>query len=174
MLILLTGGSACGKSTYGEELAVLGPKPLYYIAAMQPFDEECLRKIARHRALRADKGFSTIERYTGVDTLDLPQKGGTALLECLCNLTANEMYIQPDHPLDPVEKVVAGVENLRRQTDTMIVITNDVGSDNEAYSPETRAYIRALGQINARVAQTADRVYELVAGIPLCLKGGQA
>ena len=174
MLILLTGGSACGKSTYGEKLAVSGPKPLYYVAAMQPFDDECLRKIARHRELRRDKGFETIERYTSVDTLKLPQKGGTALLECLCNLTANEMYIQPDAPVDPVEKVVAGVENLRRQTDTLIVITNDVGSDNEDYSDETRQYIRALGQINARVAAMADQVYELVAGIPLCLKGERA
>ena len=171
MLILLTGGSACGKSTYGEDLAVQGPKPLYYIAAMQPYDEECLRKIARHRALRKDKGFETIERYIGVDTLKLPQTGGTVLLECLCNLTANEMYIQPDQPVDPVEKVVAGVENLRRQTDTLIVITNDVGSDAEEYSAETRRYIRALGEINARVARMADQVYELVAGIPLCLKG---
>ena len=171
MLILLTGGSACGKSSYGETLAVQGPKPLYYIAAMEPYDEECLQKIARHRALRANKGFETIERYTGVDALKLPQAGGTALLECLCNLTANEMYIQPDAPVDPVQKVVAGVENLRRQTDTLIVITNDVGSDDEAYSEQTRAYIRALGEINARVAAMADRVYELVAGIPICLKG---
>ena len=173
MLILLTGGSACGKSTYGEDLAAQGPKPLYYIAAIQPFDEECLRKIARHRDLRADKGFETIERYTGMDELVLPQMGGTVLLECLCNLTANEMYIQPDSPVDPVEKVVAGVENLLRQVDTLIVITNDVGSDNGDYSPETRRYIRALGEINARVAQMADQVFELVAGIPLCLKGGQ-
>ena len=171
MLILLTGGSACGKSSYGETLAVQGPKPLYYIAAMEPYDEECLQKIARHRALRANKGFETIERYTGVDTLKLPQTGGTVLLECLCNLTANEMYIQPDAPVDPVQKVVAGVENLMGQTDTLIVITNDVGSDDEAYSEETRAYIRALGEINARVASMADRVYELVAGIPICLKG---
>lgn len=174
MLILLTGGSACGKSTYGENLAVQGPKPLYYIAVMQPYDDECRQKIARHQELRQDKGFETIERYTGVDTLELPQKDGTALLECICNLTANEMYIQPDHPMDPVEKVVAGVENLRRQTNTLIVVTNDVGSDNEDYSDETRQYIQALGRINARVARMADRVYELVAGIPLCLKGERA
>lgn len=171
MLILLTGGSACGKSTYGEKLAVRGPNPLYYIAAMQPYDEECLKKIARHRDIRAGKGFETIERYTGVDTLELPKSGGTALLECVCNLTANEMYRQPEAPVDPVEKVVAGVENLRRQTDTLIVVTNDVGSDDESYSEETCAYIRYLGEINARVASMADRVYELVAGIPICLKG---
>ena len=174
MLILLTGGSACGKSAYGERLAAEGQKPLYYIAAMQPFDDECLRKIARHRELRRDKGFETVERYTAVDTLELSQQGGTVLLECVCNLTANEMYIQPENPADPVEKVVAGVENLRRQVDTLIVITNDVGSDDEAYSDETRRYIRALGKINARLAAMADRVYELVAGIPLCLKGERA
>ena len=174
MLILLTGGSACGKSSYGEKLAVSGPKPLYYIAAMQPYDEECLKKIARHRDIRAGKGFETIERYTGVDTLKLPQSVGTALLECLCNLTANEMYIQPDFPVDPVEKVLMGVANLKRQTDTLIVITNDVGSDNEMYSEETRRYIHALGEINARVADMADQVYELVAGIPICLKGEKA
>ena len=174
MLILLTGGSACGKSTYGEKLAAEGPKPLYYLAAMQPYDDECLRKIARHRMIRKDKGFETIERYTDIDTLQLPRSGGTALLECLCNLTANEMYIHPDSPIDPVEKVMAGVENLRRQTDTLIVITNDVGSDNEDYSEETRDYIRALGEINARVAAMADQVYELVAGIPICLKGETA
>ena len=77
-------------------------------------------------------------------------------------------------PVDPVEKALAGVKNLMRQTDTLIVITNDVGSDNEDYSEETRAYIRYLGRINARVAAMADRVYELVAGIPLCLKGETA
>ena len=174
MLILLTGGSASGKSSYGESLAVSGPRPLYYIAAMQPYDDECLRKIARHRDLRSGKGFETIERYTDVDRLQLPCGGGTALLECLCNLTANEMYIRPDYPVDPVEKVMAGIENLYRQVDTLIVITNDVGSDNGDYSEETRQYIRALGDINARTACMADRAYELVAGIPLCLKGGQA
>ncbi len=174
MLILLTGGSACGKSSYGEKLATAGRKPLYYVAAMKPYDEECLKKIDRHRAIRANKGFETIERYTAVDTLKLSREGGTVLLECLCNLTANEMYIRPDVPVDPVIKVVAGVENLRRQTSTLIVVTNDVGSDDADYSEETRAYIRYLGEINARVARMADRVYELVAGIPLCLKGETA
>ena len=171
MLILLIGGSASGKSSYGEKLAVLGPRPLYYIAAMQPYDDECIRKIARHRELRRGKGFETIERYTDVGSLQLPCRGGTALLECLCNLTANEMYMRSDHLADPVEKVIGGIKNLHKQVNTLIVITNDVGSDNEEYSEETRRYIRTLGQINALTACMADRVYELVAGIPLCLKG---
>jgi adenosylcobinamide kinase/adenosylcobinamide-phosphate guanylyltransferase len=172
MIVLLTGGSGCGKSTYAEKLISAMPKRnRVYIATMQVYDEESVKRVARHRAQRADKGFETIERYAQMGTLRLPQTGGTALLECLCNLTANEMYVQPDAPVDPVEQVLAGVENLRRQTDTLIVITNDVGSDNETYSEETRQYIRYLGRINAQIACMADRVYELVAGIPLCVKG---
>ena len=175
MFIVVTGGSGSGKSEYAENRVLEFNDPLrFYVATMQSYDAESEARLARHRKLRAGKGFETVERYTGVDTLELPENGGTALLECLCNLTANEMYIQPDDPTDPVEKVVAGVKNLQRQTDTLIVITNDVGSDNESYSDETRRYIRALGAINVRVAQMADQVYELVAGIPLCLKGGQA
>ena len=51
------------------------------------------------------------------------------------------------------------------------MVTNDVGSDNKDYDPGTKAYVRALGCINASLAQQADAVYELVCGIPLVLKG---
>ena len=53
----------------------------------------------------------------------------------------------------------------------LIVITNDVGSDAGVYSDETMRYVRALGRINIALAQMADNVYELVAGIPIVLKG---
>ena len=88
MMILLTGGSACGKSAYAEELCCRSPLPRYYLAAMKPYGREGGRKIKRHRALRAGKGFETIERYTDYENLRLPRRGA-ALLECIANLTAN-------------------------------------------------------------------------------------
>ena len=72
---------------------------------------------------------------------------------------------------DPYERVLADVENLRRQSETLIVVTNDVGSDAESYSPETQAYVAVLGRINAALAGMADTVCELVCGIPIVLKG---
>ena len=39
-MILLTGGSACGKSTYAEEICMKCHSPKYYLAAMQPYGEE--------------------------------------------------------------------------------------------------------------------------------------
>lgn len=170
MMILLTGGSACGKSSYAESLCMRFETPRYYIAAMKPFGEDCQAKIERHREMRYGKGFETIERYTDLSGLLLPEKG-TALLECICNLTANEMFDANGNITDPIKTVLSGTEALKSQCENLIVVTNDVGSDSKTYDDGTRAYIRALGQINAELAKQADMVYELVCGIPLVLKG---
>ena len=170
MRILLTGGSACGKSTYAETLATRLDSELYYIAAMKPYDDEAYAKIARHREMRSGKGFETIERYTDMAGIVLPKKV-TVLLECICNLTANEMFDSTGAITDPYEAVIAGVNALANQCNNTIVVTNDVGSDNGAYEPETRRYIEVLGRINRKLATDFDCVIEMVCGIPIVLKG---
>ena len=64
MMILVTGGSKCGKSRMAETIAVSCERPHYYIATMMPFGEESLAAIERHRAMRRDKGFVTVERFS--------------------------------------------------------------------------------------------------------------
>ena len=146
--------------------------PRYYIAAMQPLGSDGLQKIDRHRAMRDGKGFQTFERYTDLEHLELSDtKGGTALLECICNLTANEMFDCDGHISDPRERVLAGVEALARQCDTVVIVTNDVGSDGTEYDEATRLYIKYIGDINRRLAEKADVVLELVCGIPIEIKG---
>ena len=170
MLILVTGGAANGKSRFAESLCLNQPQPRFYLAAMQPYGAEGEARITRHRAMRAGKGFTTIERYTDYASLVLPARG-TALLECICNLTANEMFDANGAVSDPVERVLSGVFAVYAQCETLIVVTNDVGSDGVAYDPATTAYLAALGAINSALAAKADTVVELVAGIPLVLKG---
>ena len=93
MVTLVTGGSGSGKSAFAEqEIVKLGTRRRIYIATMKPWDEECRRRIERHRVMRADKQFETIECYRGLDRLELPaagkegEAGNAVLLECLSNL----------------------------------------------------------------------------------------
>ena len=87
--MMVTGGSGSGKSEFAESLVTgLADGPNLYIATMFPFDEECHKRIARHREMRKDKGFDTLECYTGLKHADVSGYH-TVLLECMSNLTAN-------------------------------------------------------------------------------------
>ena len=67
-MILVTGGSGCGKSSYAEnriqELARAQDGTIYYLATMQVYGEEGRRKVQRHIELRRGKGMITVEQTT--------------------------------------------------------------------------------------------------------------
>ncbi len=110
-------------------------------------------------------------RFTDLAGLRLPRRGGTALLECICNLTANEMFQTDGILRDPFDRVMNGVDALCRQCDHVVLVTNEIGSDGGGYSESTAAYISVIGRLNAALADRADTVAELVCGIPLLRKG---
>ncbi|MEG1661398.1 MAG: bifunctional adenosylcobinamide kinase/adenosylcobinamide-phosphate guanylyltransferase, partial [Clostridiales bacterium] len=149
--ILLTGGAGCGKSSYGESLAISLSEPRYYIACMEPFNAASRQSIARNRQQRQAGGFINIEQYRDIAGLILPQRG-TVLLECICNLTANEMFGAEDIDVLAVERILRGIHHLAAQCTHLIVVTNDIGSGGSIYDQETERYIKAVGTINRRLA----------------------
>lgn len=173
MRTLVIGGAASGKSEYAESLAVRHHVPRFYIATMMPFDKEDIQRIEKHRAMRAEKGFFTAEQYTDLKSLILPERG-TVLLECLGNLTANELFAETGAHEGTFESVMNGIEALEAQCDDLVVVTNDVHSDGSSYEAETLCYIETLGHINRTLAARFERVVELVCGIPLSVKGAIA
>ncbi len=92
MLILVTGGAASGKSEHAERLVCEKAQSRLYLATMQPFGKSAEARIARHRALRAGKGFATVERTLDLANLRLSQQYDGILLEDLGNLLANELF----------------------------------------------------------------------------------
>ena len=91
MLTLVLGGAASGKSEYAESLVLKTALPRYYLATMQVWDAECAARVAKHRKMRARKQFTTVECPLHLEQVQLHARG-TALLEDLGNLTANELY----------------------------------------------------------------------------------
>ncbi|MBP3854986.1 MAG: bifunctional adenosylcobinamide kinase/adenosylcobinamide-phosphate guanylyltransferase [Ruminiclostridium sp.] len=170
MTTLITGGAKCGKSRLAERLLDRFTENKFYIATMQPYGEEAFAAIERHRKIRAGKGFETIEKYTGLHELSLPDNCNI-LLECIANLCANEMF-GGEEVSDPAERIMQGIKQLHERAGTLVIVTNNVGSDGIFYSPETNRYIEILGRLNSMIAGISDNVTECVYGIPVILKGG--
>ncbi|MCI9511246.1 bifunctional adenosylcobinamide kinase/adenosylcobinamide-phosphate guanylyltransferase [Oscillospiraceae bacterium 50-60] len=168
MFTLVIGGAASGKSEYAESRVVRLPERRIYLATMRPWDQECRARIARHRRLRQDKGFETLERYTDLAGAEVPA-GANVLLECMSNLTANELY---DPEGGGQEAVLRGVDALLARCGHLTVVTNEVFSGGTACEEDTLRYLRALARINRLLAARADTVAEVICGLPNYLKGG--
>ncbi len=166
MLILVTGASASGKSEFAENIAAGLGDDLTYIATMKPSDAESEARIARHRKMRAQKGFKTVERYTDIKNLEV---SGTALLECMSNLLANEMFGGAGDMA--AEEITKGMESLTKQLDNLVIVTNEIFSDGIEYDRDTKTYMKKLGILNCKIAKAADEVYEVMSGIPVKLRG---
>lgn len=112
MFTLVIGGAASGKSEYAEGLVLASSHfPRYYIATMEPFDEECRRRVEKHRRMRANKRFETVECYINLSSVRLPERG-TVLLECVGNLAANELYSPrgAGNGADALSAIIGGVD----------------------------------------------------------------
>ena len=168
-MTLMTGGSKCGKSRLAESLLSRCETRKIYIATMRPYGEEAFAAIERHRRMRAGKGFETVEKYTALDEVVLPEDCAV-LLECMANLCANEMFAESGVN-DPTERIMSGIRHLKARASELVIVTNNVGSDGVNYSPETNGYIEAMGRLNALTAALADNVIECVYGVPVVLKG---
>ena len=172
MLTLVLGGAASGKSEYAEALVLRCGLPRYYLATMQVWDAECAARVEKHRRMRAAKQFETIECPLHLETVRLPRKG-TALLEDLGNLTANELY-------DPAgagagdaaaAHILQGLDALAAQCENLIVVSNEVFSGGANYAGDTDRYLLALARVNNALAARADAVVRVVCGIPVYYKG---
>lgn len=180
MMTLIIGGSGSGKSAFAEDyiVSISEEKKKYYIATMQVYDTEGEKKMERHRMLRSGKDFSTIEQTVDIKKSTEKMEAGdrTALLECISNLTANEMFAGevPETEEVVTEKIVKEIETLNKEVAHLVLVSNNVFEDGQVYDKTTMAYIRAMGRINEMLADMADEVVEVVVGIPLVIKSKNA
>lgn len=171
MLTLVVGGAASGKSAYAERLVLQTALPRYYLATMQVWDAECAARVEKHRRMRAEKQFETLECPLHLGTVRLPARG-TALLEDLGNLTANELYDPAGAGEAAASAILDGLGKLAAQCEHLVVVSNEVFSGGANYAGDTDRYLKALAQVNNALAARADAVVRVVCGIPVYHKGG--
>ena len=190
-LILILGGARSGKSALAERLAGSLGRPVAFIATATAGDDEMRERITRHRASRS-KGWHTLE-----EPLDLARAvrqaaelADVVLLDCVTLwlgnvlLQASGQHAQDEQgeealhttsrlfderALKVIEALLAVVKSLGLNK-TLIVVTNEVGLGIVPAYPLGRLYRDTLGYVNQRLAQAADRVYLMVAGMAVDLK----
>ena len=170
MLTLVLGGAASGKSEYAEVLVLRSTLPRYYLATMQVWDAECAARVEKHRRMRAEKRFETVECPLHLDAVRLPARG-TALLEDLGNLTANELYNPAGAGDAAAAHILQGLDALAAQCENLVIVSNEVFSGGADYAGDTNRYLLALAQVNNAVAARADAVVRVVCGVPVYYKG---
>lgn len=166
MIVLVIGGSGSGKSAWAERLAVTLPGVArVYLATMQAADGESLRRVERHRAQRADKGFQTVEAAMDLAKVPLPEKA-VVLVEDVPNWAANEMFGGGD-----TARMIPALQSLAQRARHLILVTGNVFADGVAYDETTMAYLKLLAEVSAAAAEMADAVVEVVCGLPMYVKG---
>jgi len=174
-LVLILGGARSGKSGFAERLARERGGSVLVVATATAGDAEMARRIAAHRAARPG-AWRTLEAPVAVaERLAAEAPADTVVLDCLTLLVSNLLLAGEAAGEAAVQaRVVAELDQLwavfAAGRATWLVVSNEVGLGLVPPYPLGRRYRDLLGLVNQRVAARADRVYLLVAGLPLELK----
>lgn len=174
MNILISGGCKNGKSYFAQNLAKMQAacgRPLYYIATMNPVDEEDQARILRHRKERDGWGFTTIEKGTGIGSVEA-DFSGSFLLDSVTALLSNEMF-QRDGTIDQSAhlRIADELTNLIGKCRNMVFVSDYIYSDAERYDTLTECYRKGLAWIDRSLARNCDAVIEVAYGRVQILKG---
>jgi adenosylcobinamide kinase/adenosylcobinamide-phosphate guanylyltransferase len=170
--VLVLGGSRSGKSAHAESL-VADRADVVYLATSAPAadDAEWTRRVAAHRARRPAR-WTTLETTAPSDLL----RGGTVLVDSVTTWVAalmDETGVWADEPgaLDRLAGRVDALVNSWAMTPAHVVaVSDEVGLGVVPESRAGRLFRDTLGEVNQRLAGTADEVWFVVAGLPQRLR----
>lgn len=163
---LILGGARSGKSARALQLAA--EPPHIFIATAEALDTEMAERIARHRSER-DASWGLIEAPLELAAAILAHDtGGTVLLvDCLTLWLSNLMHAGRDCAAE----TDALLDALSCTRGRVVMVSNEVGMGLAPDNALGRRFRDEQGRLNRRVAEAADRVEFVAAGLPLILKG---
>lgn len=169
-ITLVLGGAQSGKSHYAQQLASEF-EHVTFIATGRRTDAEMRRKIARHRRKRP-MAWKTVEapRELHEAIRSESQEADVILIDCLTIYADNIMGGRKKSHVDQEKYIDAVCDAIRASRACVIAVSNEVGSGVVPAYRSGRIYRDFLGQMNQKIAQMADTVVLMIAGLPLTVK----
>jgi adenosylcobinamide kinase / adenosylcobinamide-phosphate guanylyltransferase len=166
-LTLVLGGARSGKSLHAERLASASGLAPVYVATAQALDDEMARRIALHRTRRGPAWRTVEEPIHLVKALAREcAPGCIVLVDCLTLWLTNLMVGER-----PVTVECARLlETLPSLAGPLILVSNEVGQGIVPDNAMARAFVDHAGRLHQGVAERADAVLFMTAGLPARVK----
>jgi adenosylcobinamide kinase/adenosylcobinamide-phosphate guanylyltransferase len=183
-ITFIIGGSRSGKSSFALKKALQATGPKAYIATAEALDEEMRLRIEKHKAERGDNWNTYEEPLNIPDTImDLKDKYSVILLDCLTVWLSNILLSAQNSELriqtaeDSIDKFIAAVLQLKSSVfsqssglSNLYLVSNEVGMGIVPENKLARQFRDLAGTLNQKIAEIADEVYQVTAGIPVKIK----
>lgn len=164
---LILGGARSGKSHHAEALIEASGLAPYYLATAEPLDGEMAERIAAHQTRRGSHWQTIEEPLRLAETLHSVTAEGRALMvDCLTLWLTNLMV----HDLAVEAEIDGLLDALVALDGATVFVSNEVGQGVMPTNAMARAFIDHAGLLHQRLAEKADQVLLMTAGIPRQLK----
>ena len=165
-ITLVLGGQRSGKSGYAEGLICSGQEALY-LATAQTLDKEMTERVIIHKKRRDPNWLTVEEPFDLASALLMNDKiGRPILIDSLGMWVANLLACEKD-----VEKQMRElVEVMKNIKSSLIFVSDEVGQGIIPDNSLARQFIDKLGALNQLLADRADAVIFVTAGLPMYLK----
>ncbi len=171
---LILGGARSGKSAYAEQLAIASELAVTYVATAQIYDDEFAQRVEHHKN-RRPKEWKIIEApFRLAETLLAnDQVGQCIIVDCLTLWLAQCICPDCESPESVAwaQERQALLDAIPTLKSTVLLVSNEVGMGIVPLGEINRQFQDEQGRLNQAVAQLADQVTFVAAGLPLKLKG---
>ena len=169
MITLVLGGARSGKSRFAQQLASSSNLPVVYIPTATAIDTEMALRIEHHQHNRPSE-WRTRECPLNLATAlqEETQQSQTILVDCLTLWLNNQLFNNPEQDFSALFNQL--INSLQTNNANLIFVANEVGLGVIPLGAISRTFVDEAGRLNQQLAQIADKVFFIAAGLPLVLK----
>ena len=168
---MILGGARSGKSRYGLGLAARCPAPRLFVATGEPRDAEMEARIEAHQRERgSDWATREVPLELAAALNEAQDHYGVIVVDCLTMWVSNLLLQEGASPGSIQTAGENLISTLAQTAVPTILVSNEVGWGIVPDNPLARQFRDQAGWLHQRLAQVADLVVLVVAGVPMLIK----